>query len=196
MRNQFGDAYYEADEIEGFRVEEEGEGDFIDEAFDEMDEEGVDEQTQQGRVGKDKSRKADSKQLFDELYQLDYEDIVAGIPCRFKYKQVEPESFGLDTEDILLADDKELNRYVGLKRLSTYRKDKLDPAKLSKKRKRLRYVIREEKEKLQASASDEQENEETETVKQSDASQVNNVPDAGGSKRKRKRNRQKKAPVQ
>ena len=196
MRNQFGDAYYEADEIEGFRVEEEGEGDFIDEAFDEMDEEGVDEQTQQGRVGKDKSRKADSKQLFDELYQLDYEDIVAGIPCRFKYKQVEPESFGLDTEDILLADDKELNRYVGLKRLSTYRKDKLDPAKLSKKRKRLRYVIREEKEKLQASASDEQEIEETETVKQSDASQVNNVPDAGGSKRKRKRNRQKKAPVQ
>ena len=80
----------------------------------------------------------------EELYKLDYEDLVAGIPCRFKYRQVDPESYGLTTEDILLADDKELNDYVSLKKVATYR-DKRDKhvGKLDKKRKRLRSTLRE-----------------------------------------------------
>lgn len=66
------------------------------------------------------------------------------MPCRFKYKQVEPESFGLSATDILLAEDKELNRYVSLKHLAPYSKRKLDSrdADLSKKRKKLRSAIR------------------------------------------------------
>eukprot|EP01035_Chromulina_nebulosa_P017280 gene17280-22815_t len=86
-----------------------------------------------------------SKSILDELYQLDYEDIVAGIPCRFKYKSVEPESFGLTVEEILLAEDSELNRIVSLKKLSPYNNYRLkedERKKIAKRRKRLHSLLK------------------------------------------------------
>lgn len=62
--------------------------------------------------------KEDVKKLLDEYYKLDYEDYVGGVPTRFKYKQVEPETFGLSFEEILMMDDKELNQVVGMKRVA------------------------------------------------------------------------------
>ncbi len=62
--------------------------------------------------------KDDVKKLLDEYYKLDYEDYVGGVPTRFKYKQVEPETFGLSFEDILMMDDKELNQVIGMKRVA------------------------------------------------------------------------------
>ncbi|WPT16271.1 Protein kri1 [Picochlorum sp. SENEW3] len=62
--------------------------------------------------------KQDVKKLLDEYYKLDYEDHVGGIPTRFRYKEVEPETYGLTFEEILMMDDKELNQIMGLKRVA------------------------------------------------------------------------------
>lgn len=64
-----------------------------------------------------------AKGKFDEVYGMDYEDLLGGeIPCRFKYTQVDSDSFGLSTEAILLKNDSELNKTVSLKKLHPYRK--------------------------------------------------------------------------
>lgn len=40
---------------------------------------------------------------------------------RFKYRDVSPETFGLSTRDIILADDKQLNSFIGIKKFAPYR---------------------------------------------------------------------------
>jgi protein KRI1 len=60
---------------------------------------------------------------FDELYGMEYEDLIGGdLPCRFKYTNVDSDSFGLSSEAILLKSDKELNSTVSLKKIHPYRK--------------------------------------------------------------------------
>eukprot|EP00911_Craspedida_sp_UC1_P000019 UC1_evm2s15 len=59
----------------------------------------------------------------DELYNLDYEDVVGEIKTRFPYRQVVPNNFGLTTDEILAADVRELNQWVSVKRLSQYRSE-------------------------------------------------------------------------
>lgn len=57
----------------------------------------------------------------EELYKLDYEDIVAGMPTRFKYRQVEANNYGLSTQEILFARDSRLKSFVSLKKMAPYR---------------------------------------------------------------------------
>lgn len=56
---------------------------------------------------------------------------------KFKYVEVEPETFGLTQKEILLADDKALNEFISLKKLAPWRDPKLvakDKRKVSKAR--------------------------------------------------------------
>lgn len=59
-----------------------------------------------------------------------------GDDVKFKYREVSPESFGLSTRDIFLADDLELNQFIGIKKFAPYRPKELalkDKRKFAKK---------------------------------------------------------------
>lgn len=78
--------------------------------------------------------------MIEELYKLDYEDIIAGEPTRFKYRKVTPSSYGLSTEEILLARDTTLKQFVSLKKMAPYAEQ--DYVVNSRKRRRFREMLR------------------------------------------------------
>lgn len=168
MKKQFGDNYYNQKEFEEDFDPKKWTYEELGEYHDEYDGEGNEEgyeghegyEGQEGYEGEegDGDGEGDGQEGLvgeEELYHLDYEDIVADIPCRFKYRQVEPVDYGLTVEDILLAKDSELNKYVGLKKISGYSSNKnknnykaaneevVSDRKLARKRKQLRDGIKE-----------------------------------------------------
>ncbi|KAJ3525200.1 hypothetical protein NM688_g8440 [Phlebia brevispora] len=73
--------------------------------------------------GTEEMRKRKLEEYMDEVYGLEFNDIVAGMPTRFKYAKVQAQSFALTPAEILLATDAELNQYMGIKKYAPYRKE-------------------------------------------------------------------------
>lgn len=90
------------------------------------------------KQGKNKKQKADASDdqepsngktstaaLLDELYAMDFEDCLAdGLRARFHYTSVPASSYGMTVEEILNAEDKDLNRKISIKQLTPYRTDR------------------------------------------------------------------------
>ncbi|KAJ3726986.1 KRI1-like family C-terminal-domain-containing protein [Lentinula raphanica] len=72
--------------------------------------------------GTEEMRKRKVEEYMDEVYGLDFNDMVGGMPTRFHYTHVHPESFHLTPAEILMATDAELNEYMGIKKFAPYRK--------------------------------------------------------------------------
>jgi protein KRI1 len=66
-------------------------------------------------------RKAILNKHLEDMYELDYEDVIGGMPTRFKYQSVAKDGYGLSAEEILAANDSTLNQFVPLKKLAPYR---------------------------------------------------------------------------
>ncbi|KIO33924.1 hypothetical protein M407DRAFT_17191 [Tulasnella calospora MUT 4182] len=72
--------------------------------------------------GTEEMRKRVLKKYLDDIYKLDFNDMVSGIPTRFSYIPVPKERFSLTSAEILRATDKELNQYVGMKQLAAHKR--------------------------------------------------------------------------
>ncbi|CBX96882.1 hypothetical protein IAQ61_008170 [Plenodomus lingam] len=112
------------------------------------DDEDTDDATSAKSSKKRKQERAEAKsasrrdrRLIENLVNenLEYERALAAKPkaaTKFRYRETSPTTFGLTARDILLADDKQLNEFAGLKKLASFRdpeKKKKDKKHLSKK---------------------------------------------------------------
>ncbi|KAF9442814.1 hypothetical protein P691DRAFT_779207 [Macrolepiota fuliginosa MF-IS2] len=73
--------------------------------------------------GTEEMRKRKLDEYMEEVYNLDFNDMVGDLPTRFKYTPVAPQTYSLTPVEILLATDKELNEFMSVKRYAPYKTD-------------------------------------------------------------------------
>ncbi|GME75845.1 unnamed protein product [Ambrosiozyma monospora] len=83
---------------------------------------------------------ANTLQLLDEVEEERGRKKSKSEEVKFKYREVSPESFGLTTREIFLADDNDLNEFIGIKKFAPYREKaaQLKDKRKYAKKKRLR----------------------------------------------------------
>ncbi|KZV61949.1 Krr1-domain-containing protein [Peniophora sp. CONT] len=74
--------------------------------------------------GTEEMRKRVLDKYMEDVYGMEFNDVVGGLPTRFKYATVAPTTYGLSPVDILMADDRDLNEFMGLKKYAPYRREK------------------------------------------------------------------------
>nr|XP_027091418.1 protein KRI1 homolog [Coffea arabica] len=86
--------------------------------------------------------KALRDEFLEEYYKLDYEDTIGDLKTKFHYREVPPNRYGLNPEEILVMDNKELNQYVPIKKLAPYREKewKVPRIKAYQQRQRIKEV--------------------------------------------------------
>ena len=175
MQEQYGDEFYheddpqwksDADVRQALLQEEDGkalvgldddpEGGMYDEVADYDGDENYDAEDDDGYVEEDEHPEEETtmekklkEKMEEELYKLDYEDIVAGMPTRFKYRKVEPNDYGLTTQEILFARDSTLKNFVSLKKMAPYKEDGEHHVG-SKKRRKFREMLKADLEEAMA----------------------------------------------
>ncbi|KAF7428854.1 hypothetical protein PC9H_008086 [Pleurotus ostreatus] len=71
--------------------------------------------------GTEEMRKKKLDEYMDEIYGLEFNDLVGDLPTRFKYTPIQPEAFALTPAEILMATDAELNEFMSIKKYAPYR---------------------------------------------------------------------------
>ncbi|KAJ8076653.1 Kinetochore protein Spc24 [Marasmius tenuissimus] len=71
--------------------------------------------------GTEEMRKRKLDEYMDDIYGLEFNDMVGGMPTRFRYAKVKSDNFALSPVEILLATDQELNEYMSIKKYAPYR---------------------------------------------------------------------------
>ena len=57
------------------------------------------------------------ERMVDEMYKLDYKNLIGDMPTWFKYHAVHKNSYNVSTREILFTKDTSLNHFISLKRM-------------------------------------------------------------------------------
>ena len=113
---------------------------------------GGNEEDQENLARRNQVRESIDK-LLEEMYNLEFEDVIDDTPTKFRYVQVEKSNLPVDPVDLLFMEEKDLNKIIPMKKIAPYRTYKDD---INDKNKYYYWLNRfnKEREALWKSASD------------------------------------------